>query len=387
MSDSQSAPAAAAGLARTPFYGLHLSLGARMVGFAGYAMPVHYPSGIISEHLFTRAKAGLFDVSHMGQAILSGLNAARRLETLVPGDIVGLVPGRMRYTLLLNSEGRILDDLLVTKLPDEGAQERLFLVVNAATKQADFSHLAGRLADCALTILDERALLALQGPKAVQVLCRHLPPAEAGTVAAMPFMSAKPFEWNGAALNISRSGYTGEDGFEISLSASAAPAFAEELLAEEDVRPIGLGARDSLRLEAGLCLCGHDIDETTDPVEAGLSWTISNRRRAEGGFPGAGQVKKSIETGPRRLRAGFLIQGKIPAREGAIIRTVQGQIIGRITSGGFSPSLGQPIAMGYVDTDYATAGTQVCLNVRGKDIAAQIAPMPFVPHRYFRGSR
>ena len=388
MSDSQTAAAVAVrDLARTPLYDLHCSLAARMTGFAGYAMPVQYPSGIISEHLFTRTRAGLFDVSHMGQAILASPHAARRLETLVPGDIATLARGRMRYTQLLDGHGHILDDLMVTRLDDEAGRERLFLVVNAATKRADFAHIAAELPDCALSVLEDRALLALQGPKAAEVLCRHVRSAAAESVSAMPFMSAKTFERDGVFLDISRSGYTGEDGFEISIPATAAPGFAQELLDEADVRPIGLGARDSLRLEAGLCLFGHDIDSTTGPVEAGLLWSISKRRREGGGFFGYEQVKRAIDHGPSRLRAGFLLEGKAPAREGSEIATLEGQTIGRVTSGGFAPSLGRSVAMGYVDAPHAAPGTQVCLIARGKPLAAKIVPMPFVPHRYFRGER
>ena len=373
-------------LARTPLYDLLCSLGARMVGFADYAMPVQYPQGIISEHLHTRAEAGLFDVSHMGQAILAGPYAARRLERLVPGDIATLAPGQMCYTQLLDAHGHILDDLMVTRLPDEGGRERLFLVVNAATKRADFIHIAAELPDCALTVLDDRALLALQGPRAAEVLSRHLTSAAAESIMVMPFMSAKSFDWEGVALNISRSGYTGEDGFEISIPATAAPIFAGKLLDEAEVRPIGLGARDSLRLEAGLCLYGHDIDRTTNPVEAGLLWSISKRRRTEGGFFGYEQVKRAIDHGPTRRRVGFLLVGKAPAREGADIATLEGEIIGRLTSGGFAPSLGRPIAMGYADAAYAAPGSQVSLMARGKPLAAKIVPMPFVPHHYLRGS-
>jgi aminomethyltransferase len=387
MSDSQTVAAAVRELARTPLYDLHRALGARMTDFAGYAMPVQYPAGIISEHLHTRARAGLFDVSHMGQAILSGPNAARRLETLVPGDIAALAPGRMRYTQLLDGHGKILDDLMVTRLDDEAGSERFFLVVNAATERADFAHLAAELPDCALTVLADRALLALQGPKAAEVLRRHVSPAAAESVLAMPFMSARSFVRDDIVINISRSGYTGEDGFEISIPATAAPGFAQQLLDEPDARPIGLGARDSLRLEAGLCLYGHDIDGTTGPVEAGLAWSISKRRREEGGFFGYEQVKRAIDHGPPRLRVGFLLEGQAPAREGSEIATLGGQTIGRITSGGFAPSLGRPVAMGYVDAAHAALGTQVCLIVRGKPLAAKIVPMPFVPHRYFRGDR
>ncbi len=386
MSDSQTA-AAVRDLTRTPLHDLHRALGARMTGFAGYAMPVQYPSGIVSEHLHTRARAGLFDVSHMGQAILAGSHATRRLETLVPGDIAALAPGRMRYTQLLDGHGHILDDLMVTRLDDEAGRERLLLVVNAAAKRADFAHIAAELPDCALTVLADRALLALQGPKAAEVLRRHVASAAAKSVFTLPFMGAGSFARDGIFLDISRSGYTGEDGFEISLPAAAAPGFALELLDEADVRPIGLGARDSLRLEAGLCLYGHDIDNTTGPVEAGLSWSISKRRRAAGGFFGYQQVKRAIDHGPSRLRVGFLLEGKMPAREGSDIATLDGQTIGRVTSGSFAPSLGRTVAMGYVDTAHAAPGTQVCLIVRGKPLAAKIVPMPFVPHHYFRGDR
>jgi aminomethyltransferase len=386
MSDSQTA-AAVCEFARTPLYDLHRALGARMTGFAGYAMPVQYPSGIVREHLHTRARVGLFDVSHMGQAILAGPRAARRLETLVPGDIAALASGRMRYTQLLDGHGHILDDLMVTRLDDEAGRERLFLVVNAATKRADFAHLAAELPDCALTVLDDRALLALQGPKAAEVLRRHLSSAAAESVSTLPFMAARSFMRDGTFLNISRSGYTGEDGFEISLPATAAPDFAQELLDEPDVRPIGLGARNSLRLEAGLCLYGHDIDSTTGPVEAGLSWSISRRRREAGGFFGYEQVTRAIDHGPSRLRVGFLLEGQAPAREGSEIVTREGRTIGRVTSGGFAPSLGRPVAMGYVGAAHAAPGRQVCLIVRGKPLAAKIVPMPFVPHHYFRGDR
>ncbi len=388
MSECQAASCAssAGDLARTPLYEVHQSLGARMVGFAGYAMPVQYPSGIISEHLHTREKAGLFDVSHMGQALLAGPQAARRLERLVPGDIEALAPGQMRYTQLLDADGHILDDLMVTRLDDEGGQERLFLVVNAATKRADFTHMAAELPGCTLAILDDRALLALQGPRAAEVLSRRLAPGAAGSLMALPFMSAASLAWKGVTLGISRSGYTGEDGFEISIPVAAAAAFAQNLLGEAEVRPIGLGARDSLRLEAGLCLYGHDIDRTTNPVEAGLLWSISKRRRAEGGFFGYEPVKLAMDQGPTRRRVGFLLEGKAPAREGAEIATLNGEIIGRLTSGGFAPSLGRPIAMGYVSAAYAAPGTQVSLIVRGKPLAAKIVSMPFVPHHYFRGA-
>jgi aminomethyltransferase len=374
MSDLQST--ALQSLAHTPLHDLHVSLGARMTPFSGYDMPVHYPAGIIQEHLHTRASVGLFDVSHMGQAILSGPDAAQGLETLVPGDIETLAGGRMRYTQLLNGDGHILDDLMVTRLDGDAGRERLFIVVNAAAKTADFALIAKALPHLTLTILDDRALLALQGPKAAPVLNRFIPGVE-----KMPFMSARNFGLLGVPLGISRCGYTGEDGFEISLPASAATDFAKELLADSDVRPIGLGARDSLRLEAGLCLYGHDIDDTTDPVEAGLSWSISKRRRDRGGFPGFKSIAQALAHGPSRRRVGFLVASKGLAREGSAVQTPDGRSIGRLTSGGFAPSLGRSIAMGYVDSPYAEIGAPVELIVRGKPLAAKVAAMPFTPAR------
>jgi glycine cleavage system T protein (aminomethyltransferase) len=384
MSDSQTA-AAVRELAHTPLYDLHRALGARMAAFADYATPVQYPREssaniFIRVRTFIRVRGRDSSTSHMGQAILAGSQAARRLETLVPGDIAALAPGRICSMAM-----GILDDLMVTRLDDEAGRQRLSLVVNAATKRADFARLAAELPDCALTVLDGHALLALQGSKAAEVLRRRVSSAGAKSVSAMPFMSAKNFGRDGVVLNISRSGYTGEDGFEISIPATAAPGFAQELLHEADVRPIGLGARDSLRLEAGLCLYGHDIDGTTGPVEAGLSWSISKRRCEAGGFLGYEQVKRAIDHGPSRLRVGFLLEGKAPARVGSEVVTLGGQTIGRITSGGFAPSLWRPVAMGYVHAAYAAPGTQVCLIVRGKPLAAKIVPMPFVPHRYFGG--
>ena len=368
-------------LAHTPLHDLHHALGARFAPFAGYDMPVHYPAGIIKEHLHTRASAGLFDVSHMGQAILEGADAARALERLSPGDIATLRPGQMRYTQLLDENGRICDDLMVTRLNDEDGRQRLFLVVNAAAKAADFAHIAGAMPNCDLTILDDVALLALQGPRAAAILERRV----AG-VSDMAFISARDFDDDGVPLKISRSGYTGEDGFEISIPAAAATDFAKGLLADPDVLPIGLGARDSLRLEAGLCLCGHDIDATTDPVEAGLLWSISKRRRQQGGFPGFGAIAEAIAEGPLRRRVGFLIEGKAPAREGSDIETLDGRCIGRLTSGGFAPSLGRPIGMGYVEAGSAKTGAPVNLIIRGRAAPATIASMPFVPHAYYRGA-
>ena len=376
-----SSPIADAALLHTPLHGLHLAHGARMVGFAGYDMPVQYPSGIVAEHLHTRSHAGLFDVSHMGQAILEGHNASAALERLVPGDFLGLAKGRMRYTQLLDGDGNILDDLMVTRLSGApGGFERLFLVVNAGTKLADFAHIAQALPHLRLAKLEDRGLIALQGPEAAKVLARRFPHA-----AAMPFMSMHGEGPAGHEVYVSRCGYTGEDGFEISAPVAALETLAKSLLAEPGVLPIGLGARDSLRLEAGLCLYGHDIDTTRTPVEAGLAWSIGKRRQIDGGFPGDERVRLQIAHGPEHLRVGLLLEGKAPAREGADVVTLQGVLAGRITSGGFSPTLGRPIAMGYVATAHAGTGTRLDLMVRGKALPAHVVPMPFVVTRYYRG--
>jgi aminomethyltransferase len=379
------APAIETPLAHTPLHALHVARGARMVPFAGYEMPVQYADGIIAEHTHTREAAGLFDVSHMGQAFVVGLDhasAARALEELVPADIVNLAPGRQRYTQLTNPDGGILDDLMVTRSAELDEDGVLMLVVNAAGKEADFAHIAAALpANVRLIRADHRALIALQGPKAAAVLERHCAGA-----AAMPFMSARSASFDGIDCHVSRSGYTGEDGYEISVKANRVRAIAERLLGHAEVKPIGLGARDSLRLEAGLCLYGHDIDTTTSPVEAALAWSIQKRRREEGGFPGAERVLAELRDGPRRLRVGLRPEGRIPAREGAEIKSSDGTSIGTVTSGGFGPSLGGPIAMGYVERDFAAPGTPVALVVRGKDIPANVAALPFVPHRYHRGS-
>ncbi|HVH81404.1 MAG TPA: glycine cleavage system aminomethyltransferase GcvT [Stellaceae bacterium] len=330
MNSSQQGP-----LRQTPLHALHLAHGAKMVPFAGYEMPVQYKAGIIAEHLHTRAQAGLFDVSHMGQAALHGVTAAM-LETLMPGDIAALPEDRMRYTLLLNDEGGIIDDLMVIR-----AGGGLQLVVNAATKEGDVARLRGRLGSAAeVELRDDLALLALQGPQAAAVLARLVDPG----VATMPFLSCAQM----GEMFITRSGYTGEDGFEISLAADRAAELAERLLAEPEVLPIGLGARDTLRLEAGLCLYGHDIDETTTPVAAGLAWTIGKRRREGGGFPGAERILKELRDPPPRRRVGIRPDGRAPAREGSAIVDPQGNLIGEVTSGGFGPSLNAPIAMGYV---------------------------------------
>jgi aminomethyltransferase len=368
--------------ARTPLYDRHIALGGRMTPFAGYELPVNYRDGILAEHLFTREKAGLFDVSHMGQALLSGPEAARRLESLVPGDILALAPGRTRYTQFTNAQGGILDDLMVTRLEPDDSGEKLFVVVNAACKAQDFARLRDNLPDLRLDVFEDRALLALQGPGAAAALERHIPGA-----AAMIFMSLRDFSWRGAALFVTRSGYTGEDGYEISVPAERAAELADLLLAEAGVRAIGLGARDSLRLEAGLCLYGHDIDETTSPIEAGLVWSISRRRREEGGFPGAARIQQELAQGVARQRVGLALDGKAPAREGADIADSQGVLVGRVTSGGFSPSLGRPIAMGYVPPALAAPGTELSLIVRGKPLAAHVVALPFVPNRYHRSPK
>ena len=363
-------------LHRTPLHALHLSLGAKMVEFAGYEMPVQYAAGIMTEHLHTRSKAGLFDVSHMGQARLEGEGAAAALETLVPGDIKSLAPGRMRYTLLTNETGGILDDLMVT-----AAADHLFLVVNAGRKQQDFAHLERHVAGKAkLRRLADRALLALQGPAAAAVLAR-LAPAAAG----LSFMSGAAHSIDGQPCFVTRSGYTGEDGFEISVPAEAAERLARRLLQEPEVLPVGLGARDSLRLEAGLCLYGHDIDETTTVIEAELAWTIQKRRRAEGGFPGAAVILRELAAGAARKRVGIRPEGRAPAREATPIIALDGAPLGRITSGGFGPSADGPIAMGYVAASHAALGTPLKLVVRGTPRPARIEPLPFVPHRYHRG--
>jgi aminomethyltransferase len=348
-----------------------------MVAFAGYEMPVQYPGGIIAEHLHTREKAGLFDVSHMGQIALRGEAAARALERLVPGDLQGLAPGRMRYTLLLNEQGGILDDLMATRIEDG-----LLLVVNAARKEADLAHLRAHLGpEAGIEPQFERALLALQGPQAASVLAR----LAGADVARMPFMSAAGTRVAGAPCFVTRSGYTGEDGFELSMAADDAVAVAEALLAEPEVAPIGLGARDTLRLEAGLCLYGHDIDETTTPIEAGLAWTIGKRRRDAADFPGAATILRQLAEGPSRKRVGIRPDGRAPAREGTAITDPQGNPAGRVTSGGFGPSVGTPIAMGYVDSRHAAEGAALALIVRDVPRPARVARLPFVPTRYYRG--
>jgi aminomethyltransferase len=363
-------------LKRTPLYALHRELGARMVPFAGYEMPVQYPTGIRAEHLHTRGQAGLFDVSHMGQIRLAGAGCVSGIEALAPGDFEALAPQRMRYTLLLNEAGGILDDLMATRLPDG-----LFLVVNAARREADLAHLRNYLAtSTSIEPLADQALLALQGPAATTVLSRLIV-----GIARLRFMSAAELTIAGRNCLVTRSGYTGEDGFEISLRAGEAEDFARRLIAEPEVLPIGLGARDSLRLEAGLCLYGHDIDESTTPIEADLAWTIGKKRRAEGGFPGAATILRQLAEGTRRKRVGIRPDGRAPAREDTEIVGDAGNRLGKVTSGGFGPSVGGPVAMGYVDSAHATEGAALRLLVRGSPRPARIVRLPFVPTRYCRG--
>ncbi len=363
-------------LRQTCLHALHVELGAKMVPFAGYEMPVQYALGVMGEHLHTRAAAGLFDVSHMGQIILGGRDAAAALEALVPVDVIGLAEGRQRYALFTNDQGGILDDLMVANRGDH-----LFVVANAACKAADLAHLGAHMAG--VEAVTDRALLALQGPAAATALARLVP-----GVAPMRFMDVTTQSWDGAELWISRSGYTGEDGFEISLPEDRAEGFARALLAMEEVRAIGLGARDSLRLEAGLCLYGHDIDTTTSPVEAGLGWAIQKARRAggarAGGFPGAARILDELAQGPARLRAGLLPEGRAPMREGTALFAAEtgAQAVGHVTSGGFGPALGVPIAMGYLPAPLAVPGTRLWGEVRGKRLPVNVTSLPFRPSTY-----
>jgi aminomethyltransferase len=378
-----SADAANEALKRTPLYDLHVELGAKMVPFAGYEMPVQYQLGILKEHQHTRARAGLFDVSHMGQAKLVGPDhqtTAAALEALVPADILNLKPGMQRYTQLLNPEGGIVDDLMVARPADPAEDGTLFLVVNASRKEVDYEYISAHLPDTVrLEPQPDRALLALQGPEAAATLSKHSPEAVTLGFMGVRRVPVGPFE-----CHVSRSGYTGEDGFEISVAADQAVDLARLLLAEEAVQPIGLGARDSLRLEAGLCLYGHELDEMISPVEAGLAWSIQKRRREGGGFPGAERIQKELREGPARLRVGIKPEGRAPARDGTEILEPSGARIGIITSGGFGPTVNGPIAMGYVESSFAKPGTAVQLMVRGKPQPAHIVQLPFVPHRYLR---
>ncbi len=375
--------APATDLKTTPLNALHLELGARMVPFAGYSMPVQYPAGLMTEHRHTRTAAGLFDVSHMGQLRLTGADAAAAFETLIPVDVIGLAVGKQRYGLLLNDEGGILDDLMFFKESDDS----LFVIVNGACKAADIAHITARIGQrCTVQPLPDRALLALQGPQAANVMARLAPGIE-----QLVFMTGGNYSIAGTDCFVTRSGYTGEDGFEISVPAAQAEALARALLAQPEVAPIGLGARNSLRLEAGLCLYGNDLDTSTTPSEAGLNWAIQKVRRTggarAGGFPGADKVLAQIDdpTLLTRKRVGLIATERVPVREPAVLENMDGQPIGQVTSGLLSPTLNQPIAMAYVGPDYAAPGTQLFAMVRGKPVPMQVSAMPFIPARYFRG--
>ena len=362
--------------AHLPLDAWHRARGARMVPFAGYAMPVQY-EGIVAEHEWTRSHAGLFDVSHMGQLFVSGEGAEVALEAPLPIDLSTLELGALRYSLLLDDQGGILDDLIVARW-----RQGFFMVVNGATKHADIAHMRARLPEgVALDHLEDRALLALQGPEAFAALERRS--TGQWPLSALTFMRGGPFAIGEVDAWISRTGYTGEDGFEISIPASEAERIADLLCAEPEVKPVGLGARDSLRLEAGLPLYGHDLDRSTDPVSAGLAWAIAKRRRAEGGFPGHARIIDILTRGPERRRVGLSLSGRLPAREGALVFSGETEA-GRVTSGGFSPTLGHPIAMAYVAAAHAAPGTPLAIEVRGRRLDATVVPLPFVPHRYHR---
>jgi len=364
---------------RTSLYAQHIAADARMVEFAGYEMPVQYPLGVKKEHLWVREKAGLFDVSHMGQLILKGKDVKSAFEAIVPVDVLDLPKGMQRYGLFTTQDGTITDDLMFANWGDD-----LFVVVNAACKEQDIAHLKASLSDCDVEVIEDRALLAIQGPAARAVFSRLVPEAQ-----TMTFMQSLKFDWQGVELWVSCSGYTGEDGYEVSVPNDHAEAFAAALLAFEEVEWIGLGARDSLRLEAGLCLYGHDIDTTTTPIEASLNWAIQPIRRLggarEGGFPGADVILPQFSNKPARKRVGFLVDGKAPVREGVQIVNQAGEEKGLVTSGGFSPSLSQPIVMAYVSSEALAGEEPLFALVRGKSIPLLLTKMPFVPARYYRG--
>ena len=369
-------------LLKTPLFDLHVALGARMVPFAGYSMPVQYPDGLIAEHKHTRASASLFDVSHMGQLRLVGSDAAAAFETLMPVDVIGLGVGKQRYGLLLNDEGGIMDDLMFVNTGDD-----LFVIVNGACKAADIAHIQNRIGQrCRVKLMPDWALLALQGPQAVDALARLAP-----GVKKLVFMTGGAFDWNGVQLYATRSGYSGEDGFEISIHQDHADAFARELLKQPEVKPAGLGARNSLRLEAGLCLYGNDIDTTTTPVEAALNWAMQKVRRTggerAGGFPGANTVLAQLDGSQplQRKRVGLIAKERVPVREHTELQNAAGQKIGEVTSGLLGPTIDQPIAMGYVTPDFSANGAEVFAMVRGKQVPMVVAPMPFVATRYYRG--
>lgn len=382
MSSAPAAAPAPTALLQTPLHALHLELGARMVPFAGYSMPVQYPAGLMVEHHHTRTAAGLFDVSHMGQLRLVGPDAAAAFESLMPVDVIDLGVGKQRYGLLLSDEGTILDDLMFVRRGDD-----LFVIVNGACKAANIAHIQARIgARCTVQPLPDQALLALQGPQAVTALSRLVPGVE-----RLVFMTGGHFVRNGGELYVTRSGYTGEDGFEISVHASQVEALARALLSESEVRPIGLGARNSLRLEAGLCLYGQDIDTTTTPVEAALTWAMQKVRRTggarAGGFPGADRILGQLEgTVPlTRRRVGLIAQERVPVREHTELQDLAGHRVGEVTSGLLGPTVDQPVAMGYVETALAATGTRLQALVRGKPVPMVVADLPFVPARYYRG--
>lgn len=368
-------------LARTPLFNLNSRLGARMVPFAGYSMPVQYPTGIKGEHLHCRSAAGMFDVSHMGQLVISGEGTTSALERLLPADLDALKINQQCYSFLTNTEGGIIDDLIITRWE----QDCYFIVVNASRKSEDLAHLASRLPKTIeIKELQDRALIAVQGPKAANIIEQHWPEA-----AEVSFMNGIHVRYMEEELFLTRSGYTGEDGFEISIPADLAEELAEKLLADESLQPIGLGARDSLRLEAGLCLYGHDLDEHTTPVEAGLSWAISPSRRPggskAGGFIGADRIMQQLEVGTERRRVGLDIDGRAPVREGAPVMSDTGEEIGTVTSGGFGPSVEKPVAMAYVQSSYAQPGSEVSAIVRDKPRPAKVCRLPFIKPGYFRG--
>ncbi|MBL8287434.1 MAG: glycine cleavage system aminomethyltransferase GcvT [Rubrivivax sp.] len=377
-----------AALQRTPLHALHVKLGAKMVPFAGYEMPVNYPSGVIAEHKHCRSAAALFDVSHMGQIRLGGADAAAALETLAPVDVIDLAPGKQRYAFFTNASGGLLDDFMITRpAPAEAAEGfgDLLLVVNAGCKAADTRHLITHIGHrCQVVPLPERALLALQGPKAATALAR----LNAG-IAQLVFMTGGVFDLDGQRCFVTRSGYTGEDGFEISVPAAGAVALAERLLGEPEVKPAGLGARDTLRLEAGLCLYGHDINERTSPVEAGLTWAIQKVRRPGGarahGYPGAAAIERQLASGAPSRRVGLVGLERIPVREGAPIFDSHGRRLGTVTSGTLAPTVNQPIAMAYLTQEHALAHHEVLAEVRGKRVPMRVQALPFTPHRYHRG--
>ena len=381
---TSAAPLQATPLLVTPLHALHQELGAKMVEFAGYSMPVSYPAGIIAEHRHCRAAAALFDVSHMGQVRLVGEDAPRALETLVPVDVIGLVAGQQRYGFFTNTSGGLLDDLMITRRLGAGADD-LLLIVNAGCKQADLRHLVTHIGHrCGVIAMPERALLALQGPAAVAALSRLAPAA-----AQLRFMTGAALKLGDAECFVTRSGYTGEDGFEISVHESEAVALARALLAMPEVKPAGLGARDTLRLEAGLCLYGHDIDATTTPVEAGLAWAIQKVRRTggarHGGYPGAATIDGQLASGTPAKRVGLRGLERVPVREGAVIVDARGHRLGHVTSGTLSPSVDHPIAMAYLAANHALPNHEVYAEVRGKRQPMRVCPLPFAPHRYFRG--